>query len=129
MKFAIMKPAKRLGSQCNELPKTDVENIIIRLMGPKKLGSQPFQDIELEFTSSSRAAAFVSWQLKFGSPFSENETLYVTFCTSSLSIPEIGTLNEPSHIVDITAQRLTIADAVVQEPMHTVKRFNTTMLL
>ena len=85
-----MKPAKLLGPQCNELPSTEQENIIIRLAGPKKLGSQPFQDIELEFTSSSRAAAFVSWQLKLGSPFSENDTLYVTFCTSSLSIPEIG---------------------------------------
>jgi hypothetical protein len=100
-----------------------------RLGGPNKLGSQPFQDIELEFTSSSRAAAFVSWQRTCGSPFSENDTLYVTFCTSSFSIPEIGTLYEPSHIADVTAQRLTIADAAVQEPMHTVRRFKKTMPL
>jgi len=124
-----MKPAKLLGPQCNELPSTEQENIIIRLAGPKKLGSQPFQDIELEFTSSSRAAAFVSRQVTFGSPFSENDTLYVTFRISSLSFSEIDTLYEPSHIADVTAQRLTIADAAVQEPMHTVKRVKTTMPL
>ena len=124
-----MKPAKLLGPQCNELPNTEQENIIIRLAGPKKLGSQPFQDIELEFTSSSRAAAFGSWQLTFGSPFSENDTLYVTFCISSLSIPEIDMLYEPSHIADVTAQRLTIADDTIQEPMHREKTLQKTMPL
>jgi hypothetical protein len=124
-----MKPAKLLGPQCNELPSTEQENIMIRLGGPKKLGSQPFQDIELEFTSSSRAAAFVSWQVTFGSPFSENDTLYVTFCTSSFSIAEIDTLYEPSHIADVTAQRLTIADDAIQEPIHTIRRFKETMPL
>jgi hypothetical protein len=103
------------------------ENIIIRLAGPKKLGSQPFQDIELEFTSISRAAAFVSRQVTFGSPFSENDTLYVTFCISSLSCSAIDTLYKPSHIADVTAQRLTIDDDTIQEPMHTVKRFKKTM--
>jgi hypothetical protein len=121
-----MKPAKLLGPQCNELPNTDAENIMIRLGGPKKLGSQPFQDIELEFTSSSRAAAFVSRQVTFGSPFSENDTLYVTFRISSLSFSEIDTLYEPSHIADVTAQRLTIDDDTIQEPMHRKKTLQKT---
>jgi hypothetical protein len=121
-----MKPAKLLGPQCNELPSTEQENIIIRLAGPKKLGSQPFQDIELEFTSRSRAAAFVSRQVTFGSPFSENDTLYVTFCISSLSFSEIDKLYEPSHIADVTAQRLTIDDDTIQEPMNRKKTLQKT---
>ena len=85
MKFAIMKPAKYLGPQCNELPDKERENIKIRLVEPKKLGSQPFQDSEWEFTSSSRAAAFVSRQLTVGSPFSD-DTLYVRFCMITATV-------------------------------------------
>ena len=59
----------------------------MRLVESKKLGSHPFQDSEWEFTFSSLPVAFLSRQLTVGSPFSEDDTLYLRFLPiASLSI-------------------------------------------
>jgi hypothetical protein len=126
-----MKPAKYLGPQCNELPSTESEKHAKRFAGLKKLGSQPFRDSELEFTSSSRAAAFVSRQLTVGSPFSENDTLYVTL---AMIISENDVLCVRFDAICVrfrmlinAAFHLTSDDDTMQKPMDGTKRLMKTM--